>query len=75
MTTKPTADKFWMVSREQSPITKHRHQFKVQAVEEAERLAAANPGQIFYVLKTTAAMVCENPPVNRLKLKSGEIPF
>lgn len=68
-------DKFWMVWRDQSPTTRYRHATRLQAVNEAERLAAANPGDIFYVLKSTVALVSEKPAIKRLKLKPDRIPF
>lgn len=66
---------FWMVWREGSPTTNHRHQSKSLALREAERLSRSNPGQVFYVLKTTAAVISEPQPVRRLELVADEIPF
>lgn len=70
-------DKFWLVWRAGSPMTKFRHFEKQSAVGEAERLARQNPGETFYVLKTTAAVEAELPPVTHYKLtkESDELPF
>jgi len=67
--------KFWMVWREGSPTTRFRHQFKQSAVEEAERLSRQNPNEVFYVLKSTAAVVAEPATVKHLKLVQDAIPF
>lgn len=70
-----TKYKFWMVWREESPITKFRHYTKTDALNEAERLASANPGEVFYVLKSTAAVVADKPNTRQLKLTRDQIPF
>lgn len=70
--------KFWMVWREGTPVTKHRHQFKVEAEKEAERLAAANPGEVFFILKTVDAISARKPAppvIERFKLVQDHIPF
>lgn len=67
--------KFWMVWREGTPTTRHRHQFKVDADAEAERLAKMNPGETFFVLKTVSAMTAHAPKVERHKLTQDPIPF
>jgi len=70
-------DKFWMVWRENSPTTRYRHWSKQAAKREAERLSQQNPGEVFYVLKTTAAMITEPSPVKKVKLVEAydQIPF
>lgn len=70
-----SATKFWMVWRSNSPTTKHRHFDKKSAVVEAERLTKANPGEVFYVLKSSVAMVCKQPTIKRLKLEIDDLPF
>lgn len=67
--------KFWMVWREGSPKTCHRHQTKSDAQEEAERLAQTCPGETFYVLKSVLALEAQRPPIKRLKLVPDTIPF
>ena len=70
-----TTYQFWMVWREGSPTTRHQHQFKADAMREAERLASGNAGEVFYVLKATAAIVAEKPVIQKLKLVQDQIPF
>ena len=60
---------FWMVWREGSPTTQRRHHKKASALAEAERLAGLNPGECFYVLKTTEAVMAELLPARRLNLE------
>ena len=67
--------KFWMVWRENSPTTRHRHLTKREAEDEAERLAQIHPGETFYVLKTVAAMSANHPPVERHNLSLDEVPL
>lgn len=69
------AFKFWMVWREGSPTTNHRHLSRADADAEAERLAKINPGECFYVLKTVGAVAADHPPVRRLKLTQDDVPF
>lgn len=54
-------EQFWIVwcpSGERPPS--YRHQFQDMATREAERLAAENPGRLFYVLR--AESVSSRPP-------------
>ena len=67
--------KFWMVWREGTPITRHQHQFKADAVAEAQRIARLCPGETVYVLKSTAAFTAERAPITSHKLVQDEIPF
>lgn len=69
------AIEFWMVWREGTPTTRYRHGSKRAALDEAERLARTNVGDRFYVLKATAAVVCDEQPVRRLTMISDPIPF
>jgi hypothetical protein len=66
------------VWREGSSRSNYKHFEKREAVREAERLARINPGQVFYVLKTTAAVIAELPPITHMKMTNPEpdnIPF
>lgn len=42
---------FWIVWNPEGGNPKHRHDARGQALREAERLARANPGQQFYVMR------------------------
>jgi hypothetical protein len=67
--------KFWMVWREGSPVTRYQHQTKADALREAERLSCRNPDEVFFVLKTVAAVKSKASPIEHLKLVQDEIPF
>ncbi len=67
--------KFWMVWREGTPTTRHRHHSKKNAEAEAERMAQGSPGETFFVLKAVGALQAQKPPVKRLKLTQDHIPF
>lgn len=70
---------FWMVWRENGSAPTCRHFTKQIALAEAERLAALNPGEVFFVLKATAGVVSQSPKVERVKLErlesDDDIPF
>lgn len=65
--------------RDGSPFSRFRHWSKASAVAEAKRLAETSRGDLFYVLKTTAAFVApvvDMPPAEPVKLTKGDgIPF
>lgn len=67
--------KFWLVWRENGGTPTHRHFTKAEAEREAERLAIANPGQVFFVLKATGGVVANEPKVRRVTLTTDPIPF
>ena len=46
---------FWMVWNPAGRAPLHRHGTELSAITEAERLARANPGQLFIVLTTVCA--------------------
>ena len=50
---------FWMVWRENGSQPTHRHYSKEDALNEAGRLALTCPGEVFYVLKSTAAVAAD----------------
>lgn len=66
---------FWMVWRHNGNTPTYQHQDKASAVLEAQRLAKNNPGETFFVLKTTAAFVADLQPVKELKIVKDDIPF
>ena len=72
-------EEFWLVWRDGSPFSRYRHCSKSAAMDEAKRLAHTSRGDIFYVLKTTAAFVAptvDMPPAEPVKLTKGDgIPF
>lgn len=47
--------KFWMVWNKNGNPPRHPHPNEPAAIKEAERLAAQNPGQRFYVLEALCA--------------------
>ncbi len=78
METATKRETFWMVWREHSTSIRYRHTTKASAVQEATRLAEGCPGEPFFVLKATAGVMAEKPPVRSIKLRNSldsEIPF
>ena len=68
--------KFWMVWRDGTPYSRHRHYTKASALQEAERIAGLAPGEIVYVVKTVAALRQSLAPVERLSFAADDgIPF
>lgn len=67
--------KFWLVWREGGGTPTHPHFTKAEAEREAERLAKANTGQVFFVLKATGGVVAPEPEVRQIKLTTDPIPF
>lgn len=69
------AQRFWMVKG--SGPSSYHHESLEGAEREAERLAAENPGRIFYVLEAVAAF--RKVAVERVSLRPDaddpEIPF
>lgn len=66
---------FWMVWRENGGAPTYRHFSKEGAVNEAGRLALQCPGEVFFVLKSTAAVAADIPLIKRVKLVRDPIPF
>lgn len=66
---------FWMVWRENGYTPTRQHRSKAEARAEAERLAKANPGNVFFVLKATAGVLADNPNTRRVKFVPDLIPF
>lgn len=66
---------FWLVWREDGYSPTYRHRSKAEALTEAERLAKANPGNVFFVLKATAGVLADNPNTRRVKFVPDLIPF
>lgn len=56
-------EKFWMVWNPERSAPRHRHDYEGGARAEAERLAATNPGQEFYVLEATHRCTVPNPVI------------
>ena len=63
---------FYVVWNPDNGPPRFRHEFEWQATREAERLAASNPGQKFYVLG--AISVSENRTVVTTQLRQA-LPF
>lgn len=67
---------FWLVWRERGGSPTHQHWTKDEAIHEAERLARLQPGDVFYIMKSTAALVAPAVEIERVKLIPGDgIPF
>lgn len=66
---------FWMVWRENGGAPTHRHFSKEDAQNEASRLALKCPGEVFFVLKATAAVAADIPLIKQVKLNKDPIPF
>lgn len=67
---------FFMVWSERSHETHVRHDTKDRAINEASRLAAANPGCKFYVLAALGLAEVQKPTVYRpLPFTDDNIPF
>lgn len=68
--------RFWMVWNPAGRPPTHRHDTRASADAEAERLANANPGQRFYVLKSMAGLEAASPKLRKVKMTNGDgIPF
>lgn len=67
-----TEDKFWLVWQPESGPARHKHYDRLAAVNEAERLAIANPGKKFYVCEAQEGVVVN--PVQRIALTVA-VPF
>lgn len=67
--------KFWMVWRDHGNAPTFQHGQKSAALAEAERLARLTPGEVFFVMKTTAAVCAPASEVQRVKLVFDPIPF
>ena len=65
-----TPQKFWMVWRQDSPTTKHRHPSFVQASAEADRVARLpeNIGKKVYVLEAMNYRSVEQQPLTEVGL-------
>lgn len=61
---------FWMVWREHGQSPTRRHPSKQSAYGEAERLAEANPGDVFFVLKATAGVCAQVRPALPIRLQA-----
>lgn len=63
---------FWLVWREDGDAPTFKHKTEREAVDEAKRLAKANPGVRFYVLSTDHAFIKDDVRAERPVF---EIPF
>ncbi|MVB00101.1 hypothetical protein GN330_22910 [Nitratireductor sp. CAU 1489] len=59
--------RFWMVWHENGGSPRVKHWNKQNAMEEAERLAKANPGKTFLILKATGGAIADAPPIKRVR--------
>lgn len=66
--------KYWMVHNPNNSKPTMRHDTVKAAFDEAERLAAANPGQTFYVLESTYSFCTEKPRVVRESIEAAPMP-
>lgn len=66
---------FWVVWNPNGQNPRYRHASRLDAEQEAGRLARANPGKEFFVL-AAATVVCKSDiSVQRFRDPAGEIPF
>lgn len=63
-------ERFWMVKSVGGGPTRFMHSAKPAAMEEAERLAAQNPGEVFAVLELVAALVLPKPSPESVRIVS-----
>ena len=63
--------KYWMVHNPNNSKPTVRHDDVKTAFDEAERLAAANPGQTFNVLESTYSFTTEKPRVVRESIEAA----
>ena len=76
--TKYKRSKFWVVWSPQGRSPTYEHLSRKGADEEANRLAAANPTKMFFVLKAVNGVTTEKPATRTIKLRkrhSDGIPF
>jgi hypothetical protein len=66
---------FYLVWNEYGFPPRHKHESVTAAENEAERLAAANPGTTFYVLTPTCRAVERRVLIERFDPLANEIPF
>lgn len=64
--------KFWMVWSPQGRAPVHKHTTRAGAFTEASRLAKANPGSDFYVMKAVGGATAGPPPISRIKMVSRQ---
>jgi hypothetical protein len=68
-------NEFWLVWRNDSPVSRFRHPSEKAAMEEAERLASNDvTGVEFYILKASAFVVRQAPPLRWTRL-DDDMPF
>jgi len=67
--------KFWMVWNPNRRVPTYRHATEHGATQEAERLAALNPGERFYVLVALRAREVNNMHRIELADQSDGLPF
>ncbi|KRB26290.1 hypothetical protein [Mesorhizobium sp. Root172] len=66
---------FWLVWRDRGNAPTFQHFQKSAALAEAERLARLTPGEVFFVMKSTAAVCAPLPEIQHIKLVFDPIPF
>lgn len=71
--------KFWMIWSPQGRAPTYQHTSRVSADAEAERLAKANPGAEFFVLKAVSGKTANQPEALDIKITNKQwddgIPF
>lgn len=72
-------DIFWLVWNPQGRAPTHKHITGQSAHDEAKRLAMANPGQEFYVMKAIGGFGADMPKIKEMKIRrkpsDGGIPW
>ena len=71
--------KFWMIWSPQGRAPTYQHTSRVSADTEADRLAKANPGSEFFVLKAVGGRTASEPEVQQINITNKQwddgIPF
>lgn len=71
----PQVEKFWMVYGIGCGRPTYRHETKESAHNEASRLALANPGTDYIVLKATKGYRADSPKLNQFDLVDRDPDF
>mgnify|MGYP007007270210 CR=1 FL=1 len=66
---------FWVVWNPNGQNPRYRHASRLDAEQEAGRLARANPGQEFFVLGAATRVCKADITIQRFRDPAGEIPF
>lgn len=71
MSKRKTLQRFWLVWNPQGRSPTCDHGSKRLATDEAKRLAKANPGQRFFVMRAVEGFEADTPRVRDIKLRTS----